>query len=73
MVAKRVRAGAVYTFHAVLIDRMLSQHHSATDGQRVRVVNLPGAPRANTMNHCHIEDADTRAFLGMVHIGSLRR
>jgi hypothetical protein len=42
----------------------------AIDGDRVRVVNLHGAPKANTMNHCHIESLEGD-FLGMVHVNSL--
>lgn len=69
----KVRANSVYTFRPVLLDRLLSQHHHARDGQRVRVVNLNGAPKCNTMNHCHIEDSESGEFLGMVCCNSLVR
>lgn len=68
---KLVRLGRVYVFSPCLLDVALSQHYRAVDGQRVRVVNLSGAPRANTMGQCHIEDATTREFLGMVSVHSL--
>lgn len=68
---KIVRLGRVYVFRPCLLDVALSQHYSATDGQRVRVVNLTGAPKCNTMGQCHIEDAATRKFLGMVSVHSL--
>jgi hypothetical protein len=67
----RVRTNSTYTFRANGLDRLLTQHHDARDEQRVRVIQLPGAPRANTMGHCHIADASTGAFLGMVSTGSL--
>lgn len=67
----KVRANAVYTFHPVMMDVIWSQHHSAVDGQLVRVINLNGAPRANTMGQCHIESTDDRTFLGMVSTHSL--
>jgi hypothetical protein len=36
----------------------------------VRVVNLPGCPKANTMNHCHVEHVGG-AFAGLVCCNSL--
>jgi len=68
---KRVRVNSVYTFTPCLLDIAMPQHYSATKGQRVRVVNLPGAPPANTMGQCHIVDAETDTFLGMVSTASL--
>lgn len=67
----RVRKGAVYTFSASGYDLVLTQHYDAVNGQRVRVIQLPGAPPPNTMGQCHIEDAETGAFLGMVSVQSL--
>lgn len=68
----KVRVNAVYTFRPVLLDcvHVVSQ---AVPGQRVRVVNLRSAPKANTMGQCHIEDASTGDFLGMVSTNSLVR
>lgn len=68
---KYIRAGQQFTFRPVLTDRILTQHHSAVEGQRVRVIQLPSAPRPGTMGQCHIEDANTGEFLGMVCIASL--
>jgi hypothetical protein len=68
--AKRVRVGSVYTFRRNGYDLLLN-HASVTDGQVVRVINLPGAPKCNTMGQCHIEDARTGVFLGMVDTRSL--
>jgi len=36
----------------------------------VQVVNLRGCPKANTMGHCHVNDADGR-FAGLVCTSSL--
>jgi len=69
----RVRVHAVYTFEPTGYDLIMPEHYSATAGQRVRVVQLPGAPRPNTMGQCHIADADTGEFLGMVSTESLTR
>lgn len=69
----RVRLHSVYTFQPDIVDRLMPQHYSARAGQRVRVVQLPGAPRPNTMGHCHIADAVSGEFLGMVSVWSLTR
>ena len=66
----KVRLGSVYTFRPNAIDTFYTQHHSASDGQRVRVIQLPGAPKPNTMNHAHIESL-SGDFLGLVSTGSL--
>ena len=65
----RVRAKSVYTFRPVAIDRY-DPRSDAVEGQQVRVVNLRGAPKCNTMGHCHIESLDGE-FLGMVSTNSL--
>ncbi len=67
----RVRANATYKFVPVLLDRI----HDAgainlPEGTIVRVVNLPSAPKCNTMNQCHIELLDG-TFIGMVSTNSL--
>jgi hypothetical protein len=69
----KVRRDSVYVFRPALIDRVMTQHHSATEGQRVRVVQLPGAPRPNTMRHAHVVDATSGAFLGIVCTDSLHK
>jgi len=70
MKTKRVRAGNVYVYEPVLIDRCHAPY-DITAGDVVRVVNLPGSPRANTMGHCHVEHLDGR-FAGLVCTNSLR-
>ena len=65
---RRVRANATYVYEPVLIDRGVAADHA---GQVVRVVNMPGCPKANTMGHCHIQTLDGQ-FLGMVCTNSLQ-
>ena len=66
---KRVRVGSTYVYKPVAIDQY-DKRNDAGEGQHVRVINMPGCPRANTMGHCHIESLDGE-FLGMVHVASL--
>ena len=67
----KVRAGSCYVFLPCLMDLAMPQHYDAVKGQVVRVVNLPMAPKCNTMGQCNIEDAQTKEFLGMVSTNSL--
>jgi len=69
---RKVRAGSTYTYRPVGLDTY-DPKSSATPGQRVMVRNLPGCPKANTMGHCHIVDAQSDKFLGLVLIASLTR
>lgn len=67
----RVKAGKVYQYDPVPMDRFFS--HGAIDlpkGTQVRVVNLPSCPPCNTMGQCHIEHLDG-TFIGMVCTNSL--
>ena len=65
----KVRAGRTYLFHPVPMDRF-DPKSTATHGQRVKVVKLPGCPPPNTMGHCHIA-TEQDVFLGLVHCNSL--
>lgn len=68
----RVRVNSVYTFRPVLIDRADSALMARISaGDRVRVINLYGCPRANTMGHCHVADATTGRFIALVCCNSL--
>lgn len=67
---RRVRAGATYRYDPVGVD-LWDPKSSATPGQEVRVVNLYGAPPANTMGHAHIESLSGK-FLGLVLTNSLQ-
>jgi len=61
----------VFTYEPVGLDRF-DPACSATPGQKVRVVDVPGCPKSGTMGQCYIEDAETGVFLGMASIKSLR-
>jgi hypothetical protein len=65
----KVQAGRSYFYHANLLDA-IDGRTSLTEGEEVRVVNLHGCPKANTMNHCHVERLDG-SFGGLVHCNSL--
>src|SRR5258708_38933697 len=66
----KVRANAVYRYSPVLLDQ-IDGRTSLHSGDVVRVVNLPGCPRANTMGHCHVADSTTGHFIGLVCCNSL--
>jgi hypothetical protein len=65
----KVRAGSTYRYNPVLMD-LIHQCTTAKKGDSVRVVNLPSAPKCNTMGQCHIETLEGK-FLGMVSCNSL--
>ena len=67
---KRVTVGRLYTYHGVFFDRV-DGHPKPTESQTVRVVNLPMAPKANTMGMCYVADQNTGEFIGMVMTASL--
>lgn len=73
MIHKRVRAGYCYVFQPVWFDQA-NPPFDAQPGDIVRVVNLPGCPRAGTMGMCHIERREDTGwkFAGMVCTNSLR-
>jgi hypothetical protein len=61
----RVRANQVYVYYPNLLDR-IDGRTDLKSGDLVRVKNLYGCPRANTMNHCHVVTVDTGEFIGLV-------
>jgi hypothetical protein len=64
----KVRANSEYIFYPNHLDRF----DARTDlkaGDIVRVVNLPGCPKANTMQHAHVQLNGQLA--GLVHTNSL--
>ena len=66
----RVRVGARYRFEPVLFDVLNPPANIALEkGDIVTVINLPGAPKANTMNMCYV--AKDGVFAGMVMTKSL--
>ena len=60
---KKVRVGKKYIFEPVFIDRMDLSKHAIVSGSEVTVINLPGCPKANTMGHCYIQDANKNLTL----------
>jgi hypothetical protein len=70
MANQKVRVNKIYRYEPVLLDR-IHPPHNVKEGDRVRVVNLPGCPRANTMGHCHVQHIDG-TFAGLVCTNSLK-
>ena len=76
MAIRKVYAGRVYYYNPTLLDR-IDARTDLKQGNQVRVVNLPGCPKANTMGHCHIESVDPDVpnnrgrFIGLVCTSSL--
>ncbi len=66
----KVQVGREYIFYPNLLDRV-DGRTNLVPGTIVRVGNLPGAPKANTMGHCYVFNVETGAFIGMVHTNSL--
>ena len=72
MKVNRVRVGARYVYEPVLLDVIHGKDTGLEKGNLVKVINLPGAPPANTMSHCYVGHPKTGEFIGMVHVNSLR-
>jgi hypothetical protein len=64
----KVRANAEYIYYPNLMDRC-DGRTTLVPGDIVKVVNLPGCPKCNTMSHAHVEY--NGHFAGMVHTNSL--
>lgn len=73
---KRVRVGTTYRYDPVSWDIFRPANNGLQPNQPVRVVNLPGCPRAGTMGHCHVEaynpETDQFEFKGLVLLASLK-
>jgi hypothetical protein len=69
MATNRVHVGSHYFYKPNLLD-IVDGRTNLKDGDEVVVVNLHGAPKANTMGHCHINKLDG-SFGGLVHCNSL--
>ena len=67
----RVRVGSKYRYERAGYDLFDSKAAEIAPGSVVKVINLPGAPPANTMGHCYVADPVTGDFLGMVDTLSL--
>ena len=70
---KRVRTGKLYRYDPVMLDviRPTRKTSELNPGDVVRVINLVGAPPANTMGQCYVAHPDTGQFIGMVSVASL--
>ena len=68
----KVRKGQVYVYHPVPLDILRPANNGLQDGEQVRVIQLPGAPPPNTMNHAHVERLNGE-FVGLVHTNSLQK
>ena len=69
---KKVAAGQRFVFRRSGMDKIWREHcPDAGEGDIVRVIQMPGAPKPGTMGQVHIEDANTGDFLGMCSIQSL--
>ncbi len=67
----RVRVGSSYVFDPVFFDKLNPPANiDLSPGDVVKVINLPGAPKANTMNMCYV--ALDGVFAGMVMTNSLK-
>lgn len=64
----RVRVNCTYIYYPNMLDR-IDGRTGLVMGSIVKVVNLPGCPPANTMNHRHVEFEGR--FAGLVHVNSL--
>lgn len=66
----KVRVNSLYMYVPCLLDR-IDGRTSLKHGDVVRVINVYGCPKANTMGHCYVGDAKTGKFIGMVCTSSL--
>ena len=70
---KRVRVNKIYKFVPCGMDLFDPiWYNKVNPGELVRVINLPNAPKANTMGQCYIADPDTNDFISMVSVHSLQ-
>jgi hypothetical protein len=67
--AKKVRVGSKYIYEPVPFD-MSNPPFGCEKGDEVKVVNLHGCPKANTMGMCYVEKGGK--FAGMVCTNSLK-
>lgn len=70
---ERVRVGQMYSWNPTAMDEIFAttaEMRRLEPGTSVRVINLPNAPKANTMGQCYIE-TEAGEFLGMVSVHSL--
>ena len=67
----KVKVNSLYVYHPCMLD-VVDGRTGLESGAVVRVINLPGCPRANTMGHCYVGDPNNGdKFIGMVATSSL--
>ena len=66
----RVRVGQVLIYHPNLLDSV-DGRTSLKSGDTVKVINVHGCPKANTMHHCYVGTVEGGNFIGLVHTNSL--
>jgi hypothetical protein len=71
MATRKVRVNSVYTYDPALLD-LVDGRTALKTGDKVRVINVHGCPKANVMGHCYVGDIETSAFIGMVCCNSLQ-
>jgi hypothetical protein len=69
----KVRANATYRYNPVGMDVYDPPVGNPEPGCLLKVVNLYGCPKANTMGHCYVNFANTGKFAGMVLTNSLQK
>lgn len=69
MSSRRVRVGACYIYSPNLMDACSSHLGEIKEGDKVKVVNKFGCPKANTMGMCYVEKDSV--FIGLVCTNSL--
>ena len=68
----KVRVNQTYRYQPNGFDRFHPcVGNNLQPGQVAKVINLPGAPKANTMGQCYVADPQTGKFLCMVSTSSL--
>lgn len=64
----KVRANTEYIYYPNLLDK-IDGRTAIVPGSVVKVVNMPGCPKANVMQHAYVEYRGQ--FMGIVHTNSL--
>lgn len=70
MTNNRVRVGSWYAYTPTVLDTIQPPVGNPSKGEIVKVINLIGCPKANTMGMCYIQDGHGN-FMGMCCTNSL--
>ena len=71
MANRKVRVNSIYSYDPDLFDILNPPADGLVKGSIVRVINVHGCPKANTMGMCYVGDVATGKFIGMVCTNSL--